>query len=290
MSAVDGLLAIVSLTDGGNDTFSGVASSADGVDATFGGHFLAQAVAAASKTVDDDRFVHAIHAHFLRGGEPGKPFDLVVDRVRDGRSFCTRRVTTTQGGKTQFELTASFAVAAGGPSLDTAPPSGFDDLPSPETLPTYRQLMTSLDPLPLPEEWAFRDYGLDIRTVNAPWAPAGPSPDGGIRLWIKAAEPIPTDHNIQAAILAYQSDESLADNIAIPWGASWGEPGVLFVSLDHSMWFHRPFDLNKWHLLDQKPITVADERGLATSQLFTADGVLVASCSQEALLRLDRAD
>ncbi len=291
MNALADLLSIVTLEPrgqdaDGRDTFSGKASSADGVDATFGGHFLAQAVAAAHATVEDDRTVHAIHAQFLRGGEPGKPFELAVERVRDGRSFSTRRVRTTQGDKLQFELTASFAVPAGGPQMETAPPADFSSLPRPETLPTYRELMTGQDPIPLPEEWAMRDYGLDIRTIDAPWAPGGPSSEGGIRLWVKAAGPIPTDPAIQAAVLAYQSDESLADNIAIPWGATWGQPGVVFVSLDHAMWFHRPFDLNHWHLIDQKPVAVAHERGLATAQVFTEEGVLVASFTQEALLRL----
>lgn len=289
MTALDELLAIVTLEDHGDDTFSGIGSVNDGVDATFGGHFLGQAVSAAYATVGGDRRLHSIHGYFLRAGRPGESFRLEVDRVREGRSFCTRRVRVGQDdGKTQFELLASFTVPgpADGPTFDAPSPPDFDSLPAPETLPTHHELLAPLDPLPLPEAWALRDYGLDIRTVDAPWAPGGPSSDQGIRIWIKAVEPMPTDHRIQAAVLAYQSDESLADNVAVPWGKTWGSEDAVFVSLDHAMWFHRPFDLNEWHFVAQRPVVVAHERGLAAASVYDARGVLVASFTQEALLRL----
>lgn len=289
-AAVADLIETVSVEPVGDDRFRGVGSRDDGVDATFGGHFLAQACSAAYATVDDDRRLHSLHGYFLRAGAPGEPFDLEVERVRDGRTFCTRRVRVTQASagadKTQFELLASFATPEDGPTLDAAPPTDFADLPDPDELPTHHELMQSLDELPLPEAWAMRDYGLDVRTVDAPWAPAGPSADGGIRLWVRAAAPLPHDHRLQAAIMAYQSDESLADNVAIPWGATWGSEGVVFVSLDHAMWFHRPFDLNDWHFVDQRPVTVGHGRGLATGSVWSGDGELVVSFAQEALLRL----
>lgn len=289
-AAVDDLVTTVSVEPVGDDRFRGVGSRNDGVDATFGGHFLAQACSAAQATVDDDRRLHSLHGYFLRGGRPGEPFDLEVERVRDGRTFCTRRVKVSQGpaetAKTQFELLASFSVPEDGPTLDPDPPEDFAELPRPEDLPTHHELMRSLDPLPLPEAWAMRDYGLDVRTIDAPWAPGGPSTDGGIRLWIRAAAPVADDHRLQTSMLAYQSDESLADTVAIPWGATWGSPGVVFVSLDHAMWFHRPFDLNDWLLLDQRPVTVGHGRGMATGAVYDADGRLVVSITQEALLRL----
>lgn len=289
-SALEQLIATVSVEQVGPDRFRGVGSHDDGVDATFGGHFLGQACSAALATVDPDRRLHSLHGYFLRPGRPGEPFDLEVERVRDGRSFCTRRVRVTQGpadsAKTQFEMLASFTVGETGPTLDPAPPDDFATLPDPMSLPTHHELMSSLDELPLPEAWALRDYGLDIRTVNAPWAPAGPSDDGGIRLWIRADGSLPDDHRVQAAIMAYQSDESLADNVAIPWGATWGSPGVVFVSLDHAMWFHRELDLNAWHFVDQRPITVGRGRGLATASMWNVAGELVVSFTQEALLRL----
>ena len=286
-TAVEELIAIVSVTEIGPDLFEGVGSTNDGVDASFGGHLLAQAVSAALATVEPERRLHSLHGYFLRGGRPGEPYRLEVERVRDGRSFCTRRVRVSQGdGKPQFEMLASCTVDEEGPQYPARPPGDFDSLPDPESLPTHRELMEGLDPLPLPEDWALRDYGLDLRTVNAPWAPNGPSADSGIRLWIRGAAPIPDDHHLQSALLAYQSDESLADNVAVPWGATWGSPGVVFVSLDHAMWFHRPFDLNDWHFVDQRPVTVGRARGTATGTVWNRAGELVASFTQEALLRL----
>lgn len=293
MTPIEKLLQIVTLEATGDDAFTGVGSSEDGVDATFGGHFLGQATAAALATVDDSRVLHSLHGYFLRGGQPGKPHLLEVERVRDGRSFCTRRVRVSQdglpseGAKVQFELMASFATPVDGPTHPAPPPPDFAELPDPTSLPTYLELMRSHETLPLPEEWALRDYGLDIRTVDAPWTPGGPSADGGIRLWVKAAEPLPANPALHSAVLAYQSDESLADNIAIPWGATWGTPGVVFVSLDHAMWFHRPIDLNDWLFIDQRPVTVAHERGLATASAWDRSGNLVCTFTQEALLRLD---
>lgn len=284
------LVDIVTLAPGGEpDTFTGMASSADGVDATFGGHFLAQAVAAAWATVEGDRRIHSVHAYFLRSGRPNQPFHLEVERVRDGRTFCTRRVRTSQGDGVLFDLTASFAVPEDGPQMTSPPPIDFHALPAPESLPTYGELMRSLDPLPLPAEWALRDYGLDIRTVDAPWCrPTGSSTaEGGIRLWVRADSELPDDPILHASILAYQSDESLADNIAIPWGVTWGSEGVVFVSLDHAMWFHRPVDLNQWLFIDQHPVTVGHGRGLATATVWDTAGRLVCTFTQEALLRLD---
>ena len=291
---LDQLIATVSVTEIGPDRFQGQGSTADGVDATFGGHFLAQSICAALATVEPERRLHSVHAHFLRGGRPEHPFILEVARIRDGRSFCTRRVRVVQDldgsgpGKLLFELTASCTMPEGGPEHQAmAPPDDLDRLPRPEDLPSYDQLMAGLDPLPLPEAWARRPYGLDLRTINAPWAPAGPSADGGIRLWMRAKGRVPGDQHLQTALLAYQSDESLADCIAIPWGGTWGSDGVVFVSLDHAMWFHRPVDLNRWLLLDQRPVTVGRGRGLATASVWTDDGTLVATTTQEALFRLD---
>ncbi len=299
--ALNRLIGIVTLEQREPDRFRGVGSTADGVDGTFGGHFLGQAVAAASATVDGERRLHSLHAYFLRGGRPGTPFDLEVERVRDGRTFCSRRVRTTQdGGPVQFELLASFTRPEDGPELCPDPPFDPAELPPPTSLPRYGDLMASLDPLPLPESWALRQYGLDLRTLHAPWVRSGPSPTGGIRLWVRAehdeqaeggsgvgGDPgLPDDPALHLALLAYQSDESLADTVAMPWGVTWGTPGVAFVSLDHAGWIHRPLDLNRWHILDQRPISVARGRGLATASLWDDEGRLVATFNQEALLRL----
>ena len=168
------------------NVFRGKGSSGDGADGTFGGHFLGQATAAALATVGDDRSVHSVHAYFLRSGRPGHPIDYTVERLRDGRSFSTRRVSAGQEGKTAFEMIASFTVAASGEVIDPNPPADFDQLPDPNAITPYRELMASHDPVPLPEEWALREHGVDVRVVNAPWTPKGPSVAQGIRMWIRA--------------------------------------------------------------------------------------------------------
>lgn len=269
------------------DKFRGQGSSNDGAPGTYGGHFLGQASAAALATVADDRAVHSIHAYFLRGGTPGEPIDYEVERVRDGGAFSVRKVKAIQDERTAFELTASFTVQSEGKEILAQSPPNFGELPEPESLPAYKELMQSLDPIPLPEDWALRDHGLDMRVVNAPWTPNGPSAAGGIRIWIKANGRAPDDPNLHAAMLAYQSDESLADNLLIPFGVTWGSERVFFVSLDHAMWFHRPIDLNEWHFVEQWPITATGSRGVATARVWSRDQKLVASFTQEVLMHID---
>lgn len=285
--ALDELIAILRPQFIDADAFCGIGSRCDGADGTYGGHFLGQATAAALATVDDDRELHSIHAYFLRPGKPGQPIDYAVRRVRDGRSFCTRRVTASQDGKPAFELTASFTVDAEGELIDTALPQDFEQLPEPKSLPRYQELMASLDPLPLPADWALRDRGVDTRVVNAPWAPAGPSRAQGIRMWIRANGKLNNDSKLHAAMLAYQSDDSVSDCLLVPFGLTWCSPGVFFVSLDHAMWIHRPIDLNEWHFVEQWPVTARRGRGVASGNVWSRDGTLVASFSQEALMRID---
>jgi acyl-CoA thioesterase-2 len=190
-----------------------------------------------------------------------------------------------QGGKVAFEMTASFTVPAESSVIDPELPEDFRSLPAPETLPRYTELMATQDPLPFPAEWALHEHGVDVRTINAPWSPNGPSPDDGIRLWIRADGPMPDDPNLHASMLAYQSDESISDNVLVPFGVTWGDPDILFVSLDHAMWFHRPFKMDEWLLVEQRPMTLAHARGLATGRVWRGDGSLVASFTQEALFR-----
>jgi acyl-CoA thioesterase-2 len=282
--ALEDLIEILSPELCGVDQFRGKGSGGDGADGTYGGHFLGQATAAALATVSEDRAVHSIHAYFLRGGTPGLPIDYHVERVRDGRSFSVRRVTASQDGKKAFELYASFSLAAEGAIIDAVTPADFDSLPEPESLSLYRDLMLSHDQVPLPESWALREHGIDLRVVNAPWSPNGPSSAGGIRMWIRANGVAPAQPNLHAAMLAYESDESVSDNLLIPFGKTWGSPGVFFVSLDHAMWFHRPINLNEWHFVEQWPVTAANSRGVATGQVWSRDRKLVASFTQEALM------
>jgi len=285
-AALEELIAILQLEPIEADVYRGRGSHGDGADGTYGGHLLGQAVAAASNTVDRERRIHSLHAYFLRPGRPGQPLDYHVQAIRDGRSFNTRRVSASQAGKSVFELSCSFTNPASGPVFEAQPPADLQTLPAPESLPRYHELMGSQDPVPLPAEWALREHGVDVRVVNAPWSPNGPSSDHGIRMWIRANGRLPDDPKLHDAVLAYQSDESICDNVLVPFGVTWGTPDVFCVSLDHAMWFHRPVDLNRWHFVEQRPLAYARERGVAGAEVWTEDGALVASFRQEVLLRL----
>lgn len=269
------------------DLYRGTASSGDGADGTYGGHFLGQAIAAALATVDDYRSVHSIHAYFLRAGRPGEPIDYVVDRLRDGRSFSARRVTARQSGKIAFEMIASITADTVGKVIEADSPVDFDQLPEPDSLPRYLELMAEQDPLPFSEGWALRPHGIDVRVVNAPWSPNGPSVEQGIRMWIRADGKVPDDPILHSAMLAYQSDESIADNLLVPFGVTWSSPGVFFVSLDHAMWFHRPIDINQWHFIEQRPLVAECGRGVACGYVWSQDRKLIASFTQEALMRFE---
>ena len=269
------------------DFYRGKASSGDGADGTYGGHFLGQATAAALATVDDKRSVHSIHAYFLRAGRPGELIDYAVNRLRDGRSFSTRRVTASQGEKIAFEMIASFTADTVGEVVEAKRPVDFDQLPAPESLPRYLDLMAQQDPLPFSAGWALRPHGIDVRVVNAPWSPNGPSVEHGIRMWIRADGNVPDDPNLHAAMLAYQSDESIADNLLVPFGLTWSSPGIFFVSLDHAMWFQRPVDMNQWHFIEQRPLVAERGRGVACGYVWSQDRKLVASFTQEALMRFE---
>lgn len=284
-AALDELIALLSLEALGNDRFRGVGSSGDGAEGTFGGHFLGQATAAALATVADARTVHSLHAYFLRSGQPGEPYDYRVTRVRDGRSFSARRVEAWQNNKIMFELNASLALPEDGRRIAPEPPPDLDTLPDPAGLPPYHEVMAKCDPLPFPAEWSLREHGVDLRPINAPWCAAGPSAAGGIRHWIRANGSAPDNPALHTAMLAYQSDESLADSLLIPFNVYWGSPGVTFVSLDHAMWLHRQVDMNEWMLVDQWAGPAEGGRGLAHGRVWNRAGDLVASFSQEALMR-----
>ncbi len=283
--ALDDLISVLTLEPLGGNRFRGRGSWDDGGETTYGGHFLGQAASAALACVDHPREIHSFHAYFLAAGKPQQPIEYTVTMSRDGRTFCTRKVQAHQGERLLFEMMASFKSPEDGPVSEPSPPSDFEQLPDPETLPSYHDMMSSLDPTPVPEAWAFRAHGVDVRTVSAPWVESGTSEANGIRIWIRSKGEMPDDPKLHAAMLAYQSDESLADNVAVPFGVTWGSPEVVFVSLDHAMWYHRPFRLDEWLFVEQWPTTVSHARGLATGQVWNTAGQLVASFTQEALIR-----
>ncbi len=281
--ALDELLDLLDLqqNDNGSDTFRGKGSGFDEFG-LYGGHVLAQAVVAAQRTVDDDRPMNSVHAVFLRGGDGLAEVDYRVDRVRDGRSFCTRRSQAFQSDRLIFELTATFHVPETG-KVDIATPMS-PEVPAPESLPTYQECIAQVGPI-FGEQWSYMTRPVEYRVAYAPWAPTGPSPRGGIDYWFRAPRRLPDDPAIHEAIIAYMSDDCLADNVIVPYGVTWLDSEVQVVSLDHAMWFHEPVRADEWVYCEQRPLAAASNRGTAEAR-FWQNGRLVATAVQEALARL----
>jgi acyl-CoA thioesterase-2 len=247
----------------------------------FGGQVAGQALVAAGRTVERGR-VHSLHAYFLRPGDPTVPILYDVDRIRDGRSFTTRRVVAIQHGRAIFNLSASFHVDE----------QGFDhQLPMPETtdpdeLPTFEERMR-----PYAEkmgDWYTRPRPFDQRYVADPLRA---SPHRGPRephqqVWLRADGSLDDEPLLHACMVAYASDMTLLDSILMPHQRAWDDPGVMMASLDHAMWFHRPIRADEWFLYDQHSPTATGGRGLAMGHIFTRDGRLAVSVVQEGLVRL----
>ena len=252
----------------------------------FGGQVAGQALMAASRTVEESRPVHSLHAFFLRPGDPTTPIVYQVERARDGRSFSTRRVVATQHGRSIFTMSASFQVAE--PGLDHQDP--MPAAPDPESLPTIEQRLKTSD-VPWPQFW--REFSsLDVRhVVRTPYdapddsdAAADPRAHNQTQVWLKTAEPLPDDPLLHVCVLAYASDLTLLHSSLAPHHPD-GTPPIQMASLDHAMWFHRPFRADEWLLYDQHSPSASGARGLATGRLFTQAGVLTASVVQEGLIR-----
>jgi acyl-CoA thioesterase-2 len=249
----------------------------------FGGQVAAQALRAAYGTVDAARAVHSLHAYFLRPGDTSIPIVYDVERMRDGRSFSTRRVAARQSGRPIFFLSASFhGDELGFEHQDTIP-----DVPAPDDCPTLAELVeriTRRDPEAWNREWA----SLDIRY-------AGDSRPGGrlessetpahTQLWVKTAGPVPDDEVVHRCVLAYLSDLTLLGVSLVPTGLIIGSPQIQAASLDHTMWFHRPFRADEWLLYDQESPSASGARGFTTGRIFAQSGALVASVAQEGLIR-----
>jgi acyl-CoA thioesterase II len=235
---------------------------------TFGGQVAAQAVRAASLTMDPSRPVHSLHAYFIRPGQPAEPMHFEVDRTRDGRAFSTRRVTASQEGKPVFEMIASFQDPS--PGLDWQAAAMPPPVPAPEELEPVQ--FTGL----------FRSsHAAEIRPVVMP----SPGSFGAIHpFWVRVAMPADADDALHACALTYLSDIAVVRAAHAPAAALPARPG-LTVSLDHSVWFHRQARVDQWLLISMDPVAHIGTRGLAHGSVQTTDGTLVASIAQEALLR-----
>ena len=245
----------------------------------FGGQVAGQALMAAGRTVEHGR-PHSLHSYFLRPGDPTIPILYEVDRIRDGKSFTTRRVVAIQHGQAIFNMAASFHDDESGPDHQFPMP----EVPAPEELPTlperlapWRDQMAS---------WFSRPHPIDQRYIgDLPWQlerSAGPYQ----RLWIRADGVLPDDPLLHACIATYASDLSLFDTILMPHPIRWDDPNFMGASLDHCVWFHRPFRADEWLLYDTDSPVATGARGLARGFLYDRSGRLVVSMVQEGLARI----
>jgi acyl-CoA thioesterase-2 len=252
----------------------------------FGGQVVAQALLAAGRTVPRDRRVHSLHGYFLRPGDSGAPMVFEVDRIREGRSFTTRQVSGIQHGETIFHLTASFHRPEDGPQFqDAAAPATT----SPDETPTTAQWFAPFSAHPVRRHFErYLGYRpLEVRFVDEPPPLAvltGPRPPRQA-LWIRAIPPLPEDPLLHACAVTYASDMSLVSTGLLPHGLTITSDAIQTASIDHSVWFHRPFRADDWLLYAQDSPSSAGARGFTRGQIFTADGVLIASTAQESLIR-----
>lgn len=255
-----------------------------GTGRIFGGQVLAQALVAARRTVDGDRPAHSMHGYFILEGDLGAPVVYFVDRLRDGRSYCTRRVTAIQHGEAIFNMASSFHRREEGVEHQMA----MRDTVGPERLRDELDVIREhAEQIPERKRGVLtQDRVLDIRPVEAedPFRPERRSPKQ--RYWMKTVSDLPDDPLIHQAVLAYASDYGLLGAALRPHGVTFRDPGVMVASLDHAIWFHRPFRFDEWLLYVVESPSSGAGRGFSRGTFFTRDGTLVASVAQEGVVRI----
>ena len=257
-------------------------SHALGFGRVFGGQVIGQALSAAKETVEN-RFVHSFHSYFLREGNDQHPIVYEVENIRDGGSFSTRRVSAIQFGKTIFHMTASFQTEGEGYDHQSSMPDviGPDGLIS--ELEYYQQ---NLDKVPKPlHSIVLADKPIEMRHVQQfdPFNPHVMEPAS--QSWIKASGVLPDDPRVHRYLLAYASDFTFLPTALLPHGESFMQPKMQVATLDHSMWFHRPFKMDEWILFSKESTSASGGRGLVRGQFFNQKGELIASAMQEGVIR-----
>ncbi len=283
MAAVAELLSILDLEKLEHNLFRG-RSPQNGWQRVFGGQVVGQALVAADRTVDaDDRLPHSMHAYFLLPGNPKVPIIYDVERIRDGGSFTTRRVKAIQHGQPIFTMSVSFHKSE--PGFDHQIP--MPDVPDPDNLPSEAELRAKLLPN-LPEVmrtyWE-RDRPIELRPVDISRYISGEKAEPRQYIWIRANGTLPDDVRLHQCVLAYASDFSLLDTALVAHGRVLFDPRLMLASLDHAVWFHRPFRADEWLLYAQDSPSAQMARGFTRGSIFSRDGMLVASVAQEGLIR-----
>jgi acyl-CoA thioesterase II len=282
--ALDNLLDLLDLEQIEVNIFRG-RSPDERVQRVFGGQVAGQALVAAGRTVPADRPVHSLHAYFIRPGDPAVPLVYMVDRTRDGRSFTTRRVSCVQHGKTIFTLSASFQHPEPGPEHSAPMPAA----PPPDSVPSAADRLEKVfGPLDPRFDRIVRRNPVEIRypgplTVEAERDPALRTTKNMV--WLRVDGELPDDPLLHVCLMTYASDMTLLDSVLLAHGLSWFDGRTIGASLDHAMWFHRPFRADQWLLYAQESPVASGARGLAQGQVFTEDGNLVVSVVQEGLIR-----
>jgi acyl-CoA thioesterase-2 len=284
-SALDALLATLDLERLEDNLFLGARGN-EGWQRVFGGQVLGQALMAAARTVDADRSVHSLHGYFLLAGDPSRPIVYDVERIRDGGSFTTRRVKAIQHGRPIFSMSSSFHKAE--PGFDHQ--SEMPQVPPPEELANPKDLIAGLmDALPqsMRSYWS-GERPIDMRVVDVSRYLTRDKKVPLQHIWIRANGKLPDDPAIHQAVLAYASDFTLLDTALIAHGKLLFDADVQLASLDHALWYHRPFRADEWLLYVQDSPNAYGARGFCRGSIFTREGTLIASVVQEGLMRQRR--
>ncbi|WP_416965769.1 acyl-CoA thioesterase [Streptomyces sp. Agncl-13] len=288
--ALQGLLDLLDLEQIEENIFRGQSQSAV-VPRVFGGQVAAQALVAAGRTVSEDRLAHSLHAYFLRPGDPGAPIVYTVERMNDGRSFTARRVVAVQHGQPIFALSASFQRHEDGLEHQAPMPSA----PDPATLPTSQDRLRGYDHIApeVVEKFIEAREAIDLRYVEEPpYGKFGAPREPHSQVWFRTNGKLegPIDDPLLHVVLAtYVSDMTLLDSVLLAHGrGGWAVGDVVGASLDHAMWFHRPFRADEWLLYDQESPSASGGRGLGQARIYTQDGQLAISVIQEGVVRVPR--
>ncbi len=282
-TALGALLATLDLEQLEDNLFRGARGN-EGWQRVYGGQVLGQALVAAARTVDPSRSIHSLHGYFLLAGDPAHPIIYNVERIRDGSSFTTRRVKAIQHDRAIFSMSASFH----------KPETAFDhqiampDVPKPEELPNPKELLDKLiDALPasMRAYWE-HERPIDMRIVDASRYMNREMKEPLQHIWLRANGALTDDPVLHQAVLAYASDFTLLDTALIAHGKLLFDSDVQLASLDHALWFHRPFRADQWMLYAQDSPNAHGARGFCRGSVYRRDGVLVASVAQEGLMRV----
>ena len=281
---VEGLIGLLDLEEIEQNHYRATSPST-GWQRVYGGQVIGQALVAASRTVPEDRLAHSLHGYFLRPGATDIPILYKVDRIRDGRSFTTRRVAAIQNGDAIFAMSISFQIAEDGFSHQMDMP----EVPLPEELAdeadVRKQHMAAL-PDGYASDYDISHMPIDLRPVN-PYNIFDPEPREARQLcWMRCRDTLPDDDRLHQCVLAYLSDWTLIDTATYPHAVSYLQTNMQVASLDHAMWFHRPFRADEWLLYVQDSPSAGGARGLTRGLIYDRTGVLVASTTQEGLIRV----